>query len=121
MFGRRSAAPMTVFSDPAVCHEMVRSSVRDDGSDDVSRLYVRGTDRDVDQSTIPRSARYTSGDPVFSSFADAYEDFDLRAHHRSIAGHRGFLDDGDQAVVAVLHHVLVDLPRQIGGRRARPG
>ena len=86
MVGHRATAPMSVLGDPTICDEMVRSSVRDSGSDDVSGLYVRVTDRDVDEATILGSARHTSGNPVFPSFADAYEDFDVRAHHGLISG-----------------------------------
>ena len=117
----RATAPVTVLNNPTICHEMVGSSVCDGGSDHVAGPHLRVTDRDVDQATISGSARHASGDPVLPSLADAYEDFDVRAHHRPVTGQRGFFDDGDQAVVAVLHHVLVDLMGQIGGRRAGPG
>src|SRR6185503_6919843 len=116
-----ATAPVTVLNNPAICHEMVGSSVRDGGSDDVAGPYLRVTDCDVDQATISGSARHASGDSVLPSLADAYQDLDVRAHHRPVTGQRGFFDDGDQAVVAVLHHVLVDLTGQIGGRRAGAG
>ena len=113
----------------AVGDEVVRRAVGDAGGDDVAgprghsgpvRPVGRGRVRDeVHEAVVPRSAGHAAGGGILPPFSLGHQDLDHGSVLLLVLLGRDLVDQRDEPLVPVLHHV----PRHLAvhGRGGRPG